>query len=121
MNASDWLDRVIREGLARLAALSLEGAPQAAVAQLAPQVWRDALTRNRTFDEGLDAWRIRTAFRALESTAKRWPSPAHLIEAMPPRREAPVPKIAVDRRGRNLPQFVRDVAAKLRINRDDAP
>lgn len=47
------------------------------------QAWLEALTTNRGWDQARDQRRFEVAFATLARTAKRWPTVAELLEAMP--------------------------------------
>lgn len=44
--------------------------------------WCEALTHDRSWDQGRDTPRIRHGFAALARTALRWPAPAELVAAL---------------------------------------
>jgi hypothetical protein len=98
-----WFRSAIAQGLVRLVALSLPGTPPADTIELTREAWIEALWPTRAWDERLDALRLAEAFRALMITAERWPSPVHLLRALPPRPEprrlpAPEPDASTRRR-----------------------
>lgn len=76
----------VLDGLDRLLALGLSGRPAAADVQSTALAWIDALSV-RAWDDARDQKRIETAFRRLSAVAQRWPAPAQLIDALPPRLE----------------------------------
>lgn len=47
------------------------------------RVWAEDLWVGRTWDEGRDAKRIRSAFHAIRLAAKRFPTPRDLLENLP--------------------------------------
>jgi hypothetical protein len=47
------------------------------------QIWIEALTHGRSWDEGRDASRIRGAFLTLANTRTVWPGPVHFLQALP--------------------------------------
>lgn len=70
-------------GLQKLACLSLDRTPAAEVLPGTAQAWMEAITDGRTWSEGRDTGRVQSAFRTLGRTARRWPSPAEFLDAMP--------------------------------------
>jgi hypothetical protein len=84
-----WFRASIAQGLVRLVALSLPGTPPAETIELTREAWIEALWPTRAWNERLDAQRLAEAFRALLVSAERWPAPAHLLRALPPRKEPP--------------------------------
>lgn len=85
--AADWLRNEVIEGVQKLFALRLPGAPAADVVGMTATVWIEALAAHAIrWDERQDAPRIQRAFQLL-LRADRWPVPRDLITAMPPRPE----------------------------------
>lgn len=84
--AEDWLRVEICTGLQKLVALSLPGQPAMETIELTAASWLEAV-EGRAFEQSLDAQRFRLAFRSLLQTSDRWPSPRHLLEALPSRQE----------------------------------
>ena len=80
-----WFSSVIAEGLQRLAAMHLASTPNDAGLDLACAVWIDSLWFRREWHEDPDAGRLRRAFLALAGSARRWPSPADLLDHLPAR------------------------------------
>lgn len=120
----------VLDGLDRLLALGLSGRPAAADVQSTALAWIDALSM-RSWDDARDPRRIETAFRRLSATAQRWPAPAQLLDALPPRLEVvkkPAPaSVAADcaAKRRRMQQIIAQLTATrgLRINttRQSAP
>ncbi|MCP1659311.1 hypothetical protein [Neisseria perflava] len=76
-------------GLQMMLALRLSGAPAADTVGALAQAWEIALTCNRVWDATLDAGRFQTAFAVLAGQINRWPVPADVLNALPPRPEPP--------------------------------
>lgn len=95
-----WFSSVIAEGLQRLAAMHLASTPNDAGLDLACAVWIDSLWFRREWHEDPDAGRLRRAFLALAGSARRWPSPADLLDQLPAKpRQAALPAPARGRTG----------------------
>lgn len=79
---------MVREGLATLHVLNLEGYPASDVVGATANVWVSALwnTRKREWHKEADTPCIREAFRVLADTCNRWPSPAKFWEVLPERK-----------------------------------
>ena len=86
---ADWFSRVIAEGLQRLAAMRLPSHPQEAELELACAIWIDSLWYRRAWHPEPDAERLRRAFLALAGAARRWPSPADLLDHLPAKPQPP--------------------------------
>ncbi len=84
-----WFSAVIAEGLQRLAAMRLPSAPADEGLELACAVWIDTLWHRRRWHEDSDPDRLRQAFTALAGSARRWPTPADLIDHLPARPQLP--------------------------------
>jgi hypothetical protein len=102
--APGWMVAEVAEGIQRLLVLRLEGCPPADAVEAVALAWVDALlARYARWDEALDAPRIRQGFRILSAQSKRWPAPAFLLEAMPPRpepKQLPPPALSAEDRAR---------------------
>ena len=71
-----WLEREIARGLQGLIALRLTGAPADDSVTLTLDVWLAAIESQAvTWNEQLDAERVRRAFRTLYRLCDRWPAP----------------------------------------------
>lgn len=79
----DWFAIEILTGLQKLACCSWERTPAAEVLPGTAQIWIEALTHGRSWDEGRDASRIRGAFLTLANTRTVWPGPVHFLQALP--------------------------------------
>jgi hypothetical protein len=83
-----WFINAIAEGLARLFVLRLESTPAADILDGTEQVWVDALwSRPISWDYEQENERIHQGFMRLAAQSRRWPVPADLYEALPPRRQ----------------------------------
>lgn len=81
-----WLKDAVVEGLQALLVLRLNGIPAKDTLPATANVWIAAISsRPILWEEDRDKPRIRKAFMELAATAERWPSPAELLRAMPPR------------------------------------
>ncbi|MBA6088567.1 hypothetical protein H4C81_06625 [Pseudomonas monteilii] len=85
-----WFKRAILAGFQGLVTLRLDGAPPADAVTLTVDIWLVALTKNRQWDEALDAERIRETFESLFASCERWPSPARFLRDLKPRRLPPL-------------------------------
>ncbi|WP_070094898.1 hypothetical protein [Pseudomonas sp. GTC 16473] len=88
--AEKWFERAIVAGFQGLVTLRLDGAPPADAVNLTLDIWLVALTKNRQWDEELDAARIRETFESLFASCERWPSPARFLRDLKPRRLPPL-------------------------------
>ena len=88
-NMAQSVKREIMLGLQKLATLQLENAPAAENLTDTAQVWMEVIGYDKAFGDDA-ALRFREAFMQLARMVKRWPSPAHLLEILPP----PPPKRA---------------------------
>lgn len=120
--APGWLVAEMAEGLQRLVLLRLDGAASADSIAGVALAWADAMmVAGISWDEGLDAPRIKMAFRLLAARLERWPAPKHLLEALPARPEPlklpePPPSEADRERARAM---LATIAKKLRMPRDE--
>lgn len=80
---NEWLLDEIATGLQKLACLSLDRTPAAEILTGTAQAWLEAITDGRAWKESRDAARLRAGFRTLSRTARRWPSPAEFLDAVP--------------------------------------
>ncbi len=88
--AEKWFERAIVAGFQGLVTLRLDGAPPADAVNLTLDIWLVALTKNRQWDEGLDAERIRETFESLFASCESWQSPARFLRDLKPRRLPPL-------------------------------
>jgi hypothetical protein len=112
-----WFRGIVVDGLQRLFALRLEGAPAADALALTGSVWIDTLWDRqgwRIGDGYRDDERLRTAFRALAANADRWPTPAALVRHLPRPAELPpdLPAISPEQAARNRAR-IKDMLATL--------
>jgi hypothetical protein len=84
--AEKWFVRAIGEGFQGLITLRLDGAPPADAVTMTLDIWLVALTKNRQWDEALDAERIKATFETLFSSCESWPSPARFLRDLKPRK-----------------------------------
>ena len=75
---ADWLENEVGTGMQRLICLCLDGAPSSALIAGTAQAWLSVLGA-RGLQEG-QRDRVRQAFRNLEESCTRWPSPAQFLE-----------------------------------------
>lgn len=110
-----WFHNLVIEGVQMLYALSLQGCPSAETLPLTTQVWINTLWDSvARWDEATDARRLREAFHTLARQAERWPAPAHVMDVIPRRPEAPrlpTPKLSPDERA----EAVRKIADIKRL------
>lgn len=83
--AEKWFERAIVAGFQGLVTLRLDGAPPADAVNLTLDIWLVALTKNRQWDQALDAGRIKETFESLFASCERWPSPARFLRDLKPR------------------------------------
>lgn len=120
--APGWLVAEMAEGLQRLVLLRLDGAASADSIAGVALAWADAMmVAGISWDEALDAPRLKMAFRLLAARLERWPAPKHLLEALPARPEPlklpePPPSEADRERARAM---LATIAKKLRMPRDE--
>lgn len=82
---ADWFSDAIVDGIQRLYALQLEGAPSHETVPLTASTWTDVLWTAGVWEFERDADRIATGFRLLARTGSRWPAPSQLRDCMPAR------------------------------------
>jgi len=111
-----WFREAVGDGLQRLVALALPGAPPAETVRLTAAGWVDALwSAPIAWDEALDRARIEAAFLALMRRADRWPAPCSLLDALPSRparRSLPRPAPSKAAREAGL-RHLREVSERL--------
>jgi len=84
--APAWFVATVVDGLQRLRALHLPGAPPAETVKLSGQAWIDALWLQPVgWQEALDRPRLCAAFLALSAAVDQWPSPKQLLQQLPAR------------------------------------
>ena len=100
-----WFRAAIGEGIQRLVAIGLPGAPGWDAIKLTAQAWGEALWEAPVqWTEKPDAERLRVAFGRAGRTCDRWPSPRQVLDMMPrrPRPPAlPAPRLSEAERKRN--------------------
>lgn len=114
MSAPGWFRAAIAQGLVRLVALSLPGTPPADTIALTREAWIEALWKSQSWTEG-DAARIEEGFALLSARVERWPAPAQLLAALPPRalpRALPEPPPDPETR-RRIAQMISALRARL--------
>ena len=108
-----WFSAVIAEGLQRLAAMHLVGTPTDAGLDLACAVWIDTLWYRRAWQPDPDAARLRRAFAAPAGAARRWPTPADLLDHLPAKPQPPaLPAPPRGRTGAAHLQAMKDLIAR---------
>ena len=100
-----WLEREIARGLQGLIALRLTGAPADDSVTLTLDVWLAAIESQAvTWNEQLDAERVRRAFRTLYRLCDRWPAPKLFLDNLgnrDPPKALPAPPTPPEARERN--------------------
>ena len=66
-----------------MACCSWERTPAAEVLPGTAQIWIEALTHGRSWDQARDTSRIRGAFLTLANTRTQWPGPVHFLQSLP--------------------------------------
>ena len=101
-----WLEREIARGLQGLIALRLTGAPADDSVTLTLDVWLAAIeSLSVTWNEQLDAERVRRAFRTLYRICDRWPAPKLFLDNLgnrDPPKALPPPPISEEQRKKNV-------------------
>lgn len=82
-----WFSTLIREGLASLHCLNLEGYPAVDVVAITTNFWVNDLwsSSKREWHMEADEPCIRIAFKRLRNECHRWPAPAKFWEVLPQR------------------------------------
>jgi hypothetical protein len=84
------MGEIVKARIERLRLLNLDGQPLGRSMGAVVRIWAQILAaRLPMADEALDGPRIHAAFDVLERTYDRWPQPANLLAALPPRPERP--------------------------------
>lgn len=111
-----WLEREIARGLQGLIALRLPGAPADDSVTLTLDVWLVAIeSQTVTWNEQLDAERVRRAFRTLYRICDRWPAPKLILDNLgnrDPPKALPAPRMSPEERARNRARLA-DILAGL--------
>lgn len=111
-----WLEREIARGLQGLIALRLPGAPADDSVTLTLDVWLAAIeSQTVTWNEQLDAERVRRAFRTLYRICDRWPAPKLILDNLgnrDPPKALPAPRMSPEERARNRARLA-DILAGL--------
>lgn len=101
-----WFQQAIGEGLQRMRAVGLEGAPPVETIELTAEVWADAIWGCPTaWDEALDRERLRMAFKEATRKCDKWPAPKQVLALMPKRASQLMlsePKLTEEQRKANL-------------------
>ena len=84
-----WFEQLIRECLATLYLLNLDGCPAADQVGKTATLWVRLLwTKPRAgWHEEADSQRLRDGFKSIAETCKRFPSPAVFLEHLPKRQQ----------------------------------
>lgn len=104
-----WLENSVVTGLQMLLTLRLPGAPAEDTVPAVAAVWVAAFRRGRNLDWRADlgdAARIEQAFTAAAAKVDRWPSPARVLDELPPR-------VAITRR---LPRDAKPMPDSIRAS-----
>ena len=122
---TQWIDREITRGLQGLLALRLDGAPAQDTINFTVDIWVAALAQRAVgWREQVDASRIQRAFAALFALARKWPTPAEFLAALPARYEPrllPPPKMTEEERARNrahLQKIITKMATGFRMSQE---
>lgn len=118
-----WFDRAIRDGVAQLYALSLDGMPAADTVGATVRIWIGDLWAARRWVDS-EAGLIAEAFRRLRCHAHRWPQMADFLEAfrasIPRSADAPLPAVlngeSLDRSRMALEKAARKLAASKLVH-----
>lgn len=109
-----WFSTLIREGIASLYLLCLEGCPAADILSATGEFWiRDLWnSRRREWHLEADAPCIQAAFEKLRQTCHRWPAPARFWECLPERKPVeghslPGRVISMDERRENMKRLAK--------------
>lgn len=91
-----WFENLLRQCLATIVLLNLEGSPAADMIGKTAALWVRLLwdKPHGGWREDLDARRIRKAFEDIANTCRRFPSPEVFWSKLPPR-PAPNPKTTI--------------------------
>ena len=110
-----WLEREIARGLQGLIALRLTGAPADDSVTLTLDVWLAAIESQAvTWNEQLDAERVRRAFRTLYRLCDRWPAPKLFLDNLG-NRDPPTPPEARERNRARLREIMESLAKSKRM------
>lgn len=119
----DWFLTSIRDGIAGLFAMSLEGSPSGEMLPATAKVWASDLWSDPrlTWNREWDADRIPAAFQAIRRHARRWPAQADFWQHLPERKVADVPAlpssaITPEDRARNLAKLDAAMREFLRMS-----
>lgn len=113
-----WLKVEIGIGLQKLLCQRLEGCPSEDMIRGTLAAWCDGLEHGKTWDQERDTPRIREAFQRLARTARRWPSLAEFIDALPKISQTVIPRerrLSNDRICETGAKNLKDIASKLGI------
>lgn len=111
-----WLEREIARGLQGLIALRLTGAPADDSVTLTLDVWLAAIeSLSVSWNEQLDAERVRRSFRTLYRICDRWPPPKLFLDNLgnrDPPPALPPPPISKEKRKKNVAR-IQEIMKKL--------
>ena len=110
VNVPAWLGEIVKAHIERLKLLRLEGEPLAEAMGEVTRIWAETLAGHRHWDRARDTPRLHQGFVRLTATCKRWPAPAHLLEALPdiPLQPClPRPALSREQRQKNLRRLSR--------------
>lgn len=114
-----WFSTLIREGLASLYTLCLEGCPAADILTATAEFWSRDLWNSprRGWHEEADTPCIRLAFERMRQSCHRWPAPARFWELLPDRvlsdaRALPSRVVSIEDRQRNIARM-REITERL--------
>ncbi|WP_420904437.1 hypothetical protein [Candidatus Magnetaquiglobus chichijimensis] len=114
-----WLREEIALGLSKCVLLRLPGYPAADVIEFVAEVWLEAILSAPIYwTENLDRLRIRQAFIALTRVHYQWPTPAILLDHLPPRAAVmslPEPPMSEEQLAKNL-EMIRKLRQDLESN-----
>lgn len=105
-----WLGEIVKAHIERLKLLRLEGEPLAEAMGEVTRIWAETLAGHRHWDKARDTPRLHQGFARLTATCKRWPAPAHLLEALPDIPLQPylsLPAISSEQQQKNLRRIAR--------------
>lgn len=100
-----WMRNQIADGIGRLYRLRLKFGPGADAIQQTIDGWTEVVEMGMGLaNQQLDSHRIAYAFAHLMKTSKEWPSPASLLEHLPPRKikALPNPEMSDEERARGV-------------------
>lgn len=78
-----WAWNILMDGLSKLLALRLPGAPPEDAIEGTALAWAEAIYYGRMLDEAKDAPRLRAGFTRLLCDVERWPAPRAFLDRVP--------------------------------------